>query len=220
MKAACIVLGSVTLAALLATCVPGTPDAGSAPQPTPVAENLRPPEPQVVPAEPDRPSPPVDNHKPKTIEVRLSENEILQLTESLTQHYDQIGKYWMNVLDDEDNDNASRVKATKALGQMKYNPAIPVLIKHIRLHDDSILGYTESGIDFPASQALGQYGNAAVPQIVNAYLDDKDRKLSYDYLGSIWAGRTMAFAKTYLLGLQVLQDNRIVSSDFEHEYFK
>lgn len=163
-------------------------------------------------------------------EALLSDNEILRLTESLTQHYDEVGKYWTGVLDDEQGAgmqlehvpdkqrgfamNQRRVFATKVLGQMKYRPAIPVLIKHIRFRDITVTAISDSGEGFVAQEALGQYGNAVVPEIMDAYLDDSDRNLLLHFLAAIHEGCTEKAAKTYLLGLHAQHDHRVIDEDF------
>ena len=162
----------------------------------------------------------------------LTEDEIIRLTESWTQHSDEIGKYWMNVLDDETGAdmqlehvpenrrgfeiNQRRVYATKVLGQMKYLPAIPVLIKHIRFYDKTVTVVSGSENGFVAEVALGQFGHSAVPAIVNAYLDNSDRILRSGYLSAIWEGRTGDVAKTYFIGLHAQHDKRITKEDFKY----
>lgn len=162
----------------------------------------------------------------------LTEAEMIRLTESWTHHSDEIGKYWMNVLDDETGAdmqlehvpenrrgfeiNQRRVYATKVLGQMKYLPAIPVLIKHIRFSDNSVTVISDSGNGFVAQEALGLYDHAAVPAIVNAYLDDTDRRLGLHFVNAIWAGRTGDVAKTCFLGLHAQHDKRITKEDFDY----
>lgn len=153
------------------------------------------------------------------VKVPLSEEQILGFSSMLTQHCDEIGTYWIKVLDDEKETNARRVLAAKALGTIKYRPAIPVLIKHIRLLDrdrTAIWGVSESGIEFASQYALGhQYGIAAIPGIINAYLDDTDRDLRLHFMSSI-RPRDQAVARTYFLGLHAQHDKRITKEDFDY----
>ena len=147
-----------------------------------------------------------------------TEEAILANTESLIKNYEDVGKYWMEILDDDSNSNSKRVYATKALGTMRYPPAIPVLIKHIRLFDKSIHILSDNELDAFASQlALAQFGKAAVPAIINAYLDDPDDHKRVALKNTIYSGKTQQVAMTYILGLQAQHDKRL--TDEQVRYF-
>ena len=147
-----------------------------------------------------------------------TEEAILANTESLIKNYEDVGRYWTGILDDESNSNSKRVYATKALGTMKYPPAVPVLIKQIRLFDESIIILSDNGPDAFASQiALIQFGKAAVPDVITAYLDEESQGRQSMLLDSISSTTGM----TYVVGLHAQHDKRVtdeVFRDLEERY--
>ncbi len=150
------------------------------------------------------------------------EEEILSITRSLDKpyYYDEIGKYWMRKLDDESvhgaQRNVNQSEAANFLGILKYPPAIPILIKHVELVSIGI-GYTEGDPDanHVVKRALGEYGNAAVPAVIEAYLDTADSNRRAFLQGAIESGRTHKFASTYLDGLHAQGDKRVTDKDLE-----
>ncbi len=219
MKAACMIVGCLTLIAVLALVITSDSTPESVPSPPPRS------------AEGEKS---VKRVKELVFrgEGERTDQEMFDLTDSMIQHSDEIGKYWMNVLDDEEGQtmqrvitpdkhrlfavNQRRVYAAKVLGQMKYLPAIPVLIKHIRLHDMTVTLISDSGDGFASQEALVQYRDAAVPQIVDAYLNDTGRSLSSHFVSAISSGQPDVVASTYFLGLHAKHDRRITDKDFEY----
>ena len=156
----------------------------------------------------------------ETVPVPSSPTEaaILANTESLMQHYEDVGKYWVSVLDDESNSNSRRVYAAKVLGKMRYPPAIPILVKHVRLVDKSI-GAISGNEDEPLAglNALAQYRNAAVSDVINAYLDEESQGRQSMLLDAISKKTGM----TYVVGLHAQHDKRVtdeVFRDLEERY--
>lgn len=134
------------------------------------------------------------------------EELILGHTVPLTLHYEKMGAYWMKVLDNELAPNERRVYASKVLGLMKYPPAIPILTKHALFREAWLKRmYKENEGDdiFVADIALYQYENAAVPEIVNSYLDGQDR------YNSLFGYSLRNVTETYLAGLVAQQDPRL-----------
>lgn len=217
MKAACMIVGCLTLIAVLAVAMISDSTPESAPSPPPRSAG--------------------GEKTVKRVEARVfrgegerTDQEMLELTDSMMPHYDEIGKYWMKVLDDEEGQtmqrvitpdkhrlfavNQRRVYAAKVLGQMQYLPAIPVLIKHIRLDDRTVTLISDSGDGFASQEALVEYGDAAVPQIVDAYLNDTGRSLSLHFVSAMSSGRPREVASAYFLGLYAKHDKRITDKDF------
>ncbi len=150
-------------------------------------------------------------------ESQQSAEEILRHTEVMMQNYDRTGKFWMKVVDDEKADIRYRGYAAKVLGTMKYPPAIPLLIEHSHVMDGRV-GYTDGDGGYSyyvIRNQLELYGNAAVPQIVNAYLDRTDRQSPSLLLDPIYFGKTSVVAKAYLLGLNALGDRRVTDHELD-----
>ena len=147
-----------------------------------------------------------------------TEQKILKDSAFVTEHYEEIGQYWMKLLDDDKALNKRRAYAAKVLGQVRYLPAIPVLIKHIRFMEFTGDVYSDGEDGLVVQQALGKYGNAAVPAIIDAYLDDPDDRKRSALKNTIYSGETQKVAMTYLYGLQAQHDKRL--TDDQVQYFR
>ena len=141
--------------------------------------------------------------------LRSPEEEmILGHSSSLTLHYEKIGKYWSEMLANEKVPHDWRVYAARVLGDMRYAPAIPILIKNITLKDDRVYDYSgEIGESFVCHVALEHFGSAAVPAVVDAYLEEKDSNHRIFLLKAIPGTVT----EIYLSGLHVQHDERVTA---------
>ncbi len=140
-------------------------------------------------ADPDDDADPLDGKVQKKVERA----ELL-----VPKYYDRVGKRLTAILADEKQPIRQRVQAAKRLGQIKYPPAIPNLIRHIQLDDPGIqvISGNESeptvGIN-----SLAQYGPAFVPAVVDAYLDETDKLRGHSFLYVILGGKQEKVATTY-----------------------
>jgi hypothetical protein len=118
---------------------------------------------------------------------------------------DRLGAELHKVLADENASPGDRIRAARLLGRLQYLPAIPTIIRYADL--SPLLG----GLSRPrVGHALKDYGDAAVPQIVEAVLQENrslisggvqsGRSLLTFYL-ALRSGGTMETARTYALGI-------------------
>lgn len=155
--------------------------------------------------------------------LRLTAQEELVLctTVQWTLHHEKVGQYWMNVLDDKESLMEPRTCAVEVLSKMRYRAAIPILIRNILFTDFAPRSPRDLDEQFPVPRALGQYGHAAVPDIINAYLNapidsEPDGDLGAratrqrrGFIEAVKTGRTESFAITYLTGLHAQGDKRV-----------
>jgi hypothetical protein len=105
-----------------------------------------------------------------------------------------------------------KLDCAAALGRLRYEPAIPKLIGMIDVRDPTA-EYSDVTIErgLPCVGALAAYGNAAVPQLVRAYVSEATRSredpLTHGRSGAIRmairVGGTEEVAATYARGLAV-----------------
>lgn len=124
--------------------------------------------------------------------------------DGITRDQQMIGESLMKILDNEELSAAERIRAAELLGSLRYQPAIPLLIKHIRLTPPI---RTEAILEIPS--ALGNYGNAVIPHLVEAYVNQKsddssasrDRDNAFKY--AITSTNAIRTAKIYAKGLAI-----------------
>lgn len=105
--------------------------------------------------------------KPKQLECAES---------TIAKYYDKVGKLLTATLADEEIPIRERVRAAKRLGIMKYPPAISMLIRHNQLLDPDVHAISDDWtVGLPCLCALIEYGDAAVPQVIDAYLEEENR---------------------------------------------
>lgn len=141
--------------------------------------------------------------------------EILDESEALIKNYDLVGRTWLKVLDDKDAPNSCRCMAAFMLSEMRYLPAIPVLIKQINLEDHSVTAGSSSFERFIVVEFLGKFENAAVPAIVDAWLGEKNPQIRNSYEFAISFGNTTKEAITYMRGLRARGDKRVTNETLE-----
>jgi len=88
--------------------------------------------------------------------------------ERTAQQIADLGPKLIEVLDNPNASITDRLKAATLLGRLKYPPGIPVLIKYAGLFDKFKI--TSDGPDYNCIDALAEYGDAAVPAVVDAFL--------------------------------------------------
>ena len=91
------------------------------------------------------------------------------------------------------------------LSTMKYLPAIPVLIKNIQFADTTIPIIEDANKPLAARNALALYGDAAVPDVIEAYLETMDDVRRDLLMGTI----SRRVAAAYLAGLRAQHDPRV-----------
>lgn len=151
--------------------------------------------------------------------VDESTKEDLSDAEELSKKAEELGNRLIKILADEKQLPGSRAKAARILSKLKFAPAIPVLVNNIRLSDPSVESIPgKEGNPLVCLLALQAFGNAAVPQIVDAYLDECDpiENLSRNedikrrlLLAAIGGGRTSRVAMTHYAGFSARKDKRI-----------
>lgn len=92
---------------------------------------------------------------------------------------DAVGPKLVTLLADEKQPASVRLEAATWLGRLRYTPAIPTLIRHIKLvNPDAVVS---DGPEFPCRDALQMFGDAAVPTLVDAFLEFKDRDQDLEF---------------------------------------
>ena len=118
----------------------------------------------------------------------------------------KVGQYWLSVL----NDKHSRrnAYAGKVLSRIRYYPAIPDLIRNIHIADVTVSLYPGGEVR-TVRRSLAEFGNAAIPDIIDAYLSTTNGTERRGFTLTIQTGKTESFAITYLTGLHAQGDKRV-----------
>jgi hypothetical protein len=123
--------------------------------------------------------------------------------ERLGEESDELGPRLLAVLDRETPPgelSAAQFEAARGLAALRYPPAVPSLVRHIGMT-------TYDELRMPIAELLPRYGDAAVPELVRAYLregitfTDPAAGRQSAILITIREGKTAATARTYALGL-------------------
>jgi len=126
---------------------------------------------------------------------------LFQDSERTAQQIAVLGPKLIEVLDDPKASITDRLQAATLLGQLKYRPGIPVLIKHVALFDQFKI--TSDGPDYDCRLSLVEYREAAVPAVIDAFLtissdDQTGRHLLRQVIG---IGKLAKVAVPYCRGL-------------------
>ena len=119
---------------------------------------------------------------------------------------ESVGPKLIALLDDVKRPASQRLEASLWLGKLRYMHAIPTLIKHITLIDPNAI---VSG-DPPDSvqDALIDFGDAAVPSIVDAIMaDNEEGQHRLFCLSTAIAHKSQPAAWTYAKGLEATNPN-------------
>jgi hypothetical protein len=146
---------------------------------------------------------------PARSEAPRSLNEILQAGSQAAIDSDRAGRAILEQLENTKLSDKERASCARALGKLHYLPAIPKLLElmdsFIEAVDDpskraGIVGLVPS-VDYPCMSALTDYGELALPAVVEDFLktDDKNRLLSIQILLDYKQNRKRN--KIYLQGL-------------------
>ncbi len=153
----------------------------------------------------DVPDPPDANEQKQVAKAELL----------IPQYYDRVGERLTAILADEELPIRRRVQAAKRLGQIKYPPAIPILIQNIQLDDPDIQVISgNEGEPFVGINSLAQYGPAFVPAVIDAFLDETEKRRRQYFLSVILTGNQQRVATTYFAGLKAQKDVRISHAKF------
>ena len=113
---------------------------------------------------------------------------------------EDVGPKLIQILADENRPNSVRVQAAIWLGKLRYTPAIPTLIRYITMEMPNQV--TSDGPEYPCSDALELFGDAAVPALVDAYLKADNDRLELCLFTAI-SRKSQPAARTYAKGLAV-----------------
>jgi HEAT repeat protein len=133
-----------------------------------------------------------------------TEEEQLERAEWMVpEYYDKVGKRLTATLADEEIPIRQRVQAAKRLGIMKYPPAIETLIRNNLLLDPDIVISGNETEPLVAVNVLAQYGDAAVPRIIDAYLEEENESGRSRLYMAIGNRRTaLVYAKGLAVGIK------------------
>jgi hypothetical protein len=138
----------------------------------------------------------------------------------LVEQRDALGAELLAVLNDERALDDRRAQAAELLGKLRYEPAIPTLIRYI----DVMPSVTLSGGP-PAAMALRELGDAAIPRVIEAYLQETNdgsrraNRREYAFRIATGGGRNVQTAKLYVKGLAAETTNPDVKRRIE-EFLK
>ena len=123
-------------------------------------------------------------------------------SERTAQQIEVLGPKLIEVLDDPEAPIADRLQAATLLGKFKYRPGIPVLIKHVGLFDKFKITRDE-GPDYDCMLSLVEYGETAVPAVIDAFLaiNSDDQTQEHLLRQVIGVGKLAKVAVPYCKGL-------------------
>jgi hypothetical protein len=120
----------------------------------------------------------------------------------LVEERDALGTELLAVLNNESAPDDQRAQAAELLGKLRYEPAIPMLIRYI----DVMPSVTLSGGP-PAAMALRELGDAAIPRVIEAYLQETNdgsrraNRREYAFRIATGGARNVQTARLYVKGL-------------------
>lgn len=119
----------------------------------------------------------------------------------LGHHRAELGRQLRSIVQDEQAPLRHRVRAARLLGQLGWRPAIDVLIENVSLAD-SLASFSGNRFDLtrPLTKALATYGETAVPEIVDACLNEPNEVKRVYLFFAIRYGDTAREAFRYLEG--------------------
>jgi hypothetical protein len=121
--------------------------------------------------------------------------------EELVLSRNRIGANLTSILRDSEQPVAARHDAARLLGKLQYAPAIKDLIKHVDLVDPSHKSLEERpDLAYPVMTAIAACENAAVPQIVDAFLAERNHQRQSLLFLATRFGKTTDVALRYLRG--------------------
>ncbi|MEX0704770.1 MAG: hypothetical protein WD069_21915 [Planctomycetales bacterium] len=146
-----------------------------------------------------------DSRQPAALDTLFEESE------NIVQQRELRCKQLLAILADPENSAGDRITAAKLLGQLKCEAAIPALLQHIELQRPF-----DAETSPPLAAVLAQFGDAAMPEIISACLEEdrfvinggalKGRSV-LPYLHAIREGRMIESAHVYCVGLGAIHAN-------------
>jgi hypothetical protein len=139
-------------------------------------------------------------------EQTMESEALLEDAEKLIRARDRLGAQLDVLLADESTSVYVRIRAAQLLGRLQYSRAISTLIRNADLYPPEI----SELIAPPVAEALAEYGDAAVPQIVEACLDEdlflisggtKSGRSLFPLYHALRKGGTLQTARRYALGI-------------------
>lgn len=129
-------------------------------------------------------------------------NALLRDAVALLGEQQRIGNQLIALLDDPQQPIEVRLAAADLLGRMQYLPAVETLIRHIELPIPNYEGFRDNPtITRPLMGALGKFGDAAVPQIVDTYVKSRNTDARYLLIRSLKESQSAPTAIRYANGL-------------------
>ncbi|PQO26660.1 HEAT repeat domain-containing protein [Blastopirellula marina] len=129
-------------------------------------------------------------------------NVLFRDAEALLGEQQRIGNRLIALLDDPQQPIEVRLAAADLLGRMQYLPAVETLIRHIELQIPKYEGIRDNPtITRPLMGALGKFGDAAVPQIVDTYVKSRNTDVRYLLVRSLKESKSAPTAIRYASGL-------------------
>jgi len=112
----------------------------------------------------------------------------------LVKQVDDIGRKLERVLVDEKQPQNDRAQAAQLLGKLRYTPAIPSLL---RFRNWALLEDPDPDTDevkYPCMDGLVQFGEAATPQMVSAWLEESNGSASIKFVLAFARAKTVKSA--------------------------
>ncbi|MCX7420977.1 MAG: hypothetical protein NT013_15755 [Planctomycetia bacterium] len=142
------------------------------------------------------------------------------------EQYNALGKQLVAIVSDTKQRAEDRSEAVRSLVDLKYVPAIEVLIKHIDLVDPTVTSISGAFIqNRPCALALIEFGAIAHSQIISAYLAEPDPverssgvkdQRRYLLRCAIGSRASLQVADVYFQGLVAKRDPRISAAKKRH----
>lgn len=133
---------------------------------------------------------------------------IAKEAENLIRARKRVGEQLTITVDSSDLPIKNRQAAARLLGELQYIPALDDLIRNVDLVDPAHKSLEERpDLAYPVTTALAAFGNAAVPQIVDAYLAERNQQRQMLFAYAIRFGRTTDVALRYLRGTEPPRDD-------------
>jgi hypothetical protein len=132
---------------------------------------------------------------------------VMKEADDLVSTRNRIGANLTSILRDSEQPVAERHEAARLLGKLQYMPAVAVLVQHVELVDPTyVSSEVRPDLACPVMMALATYGNAAVPQVVDAFLAERNQQRQFLLFLAIRFGKTTDVAIRYLRGTEPAEE--------------
>ena len=131
--------------------------------------------------------------------------------QKLIEERDRLGRSLIEIVQDYSQPEERRIEAAHALGKLQYLPAIDVLMTHITLKSQRDFHFEpNTAVDYPMTTALAAYGTAAMPDLVEAVLVEKDPIREHLFFYPIKISKTSEVALRYLRGRETPENPDVI----------